>query len=41
LPAKEQWSVVLAQLKEMALNKEDPALIAQFLREKRAVLLRL
>src|SRR6266436_2943550 len=36
LPAKELWSVVLAQLKEMALNKEDPVLIAQFLREKRA-----
>lgn len=39
LPAKEQWSVVLASLKEMALNKEDPAIIAQYLREKRAVLL--
>jgi hypothetical protein len=39
LPAKEQWSMVLATLKEMALSKEDPALIAQFLREKRDVLL--
>lgn len=36
LPAKEQWGVVLAELKLMALNKDDPAFIAQFLREKRA-----
>src|SRR6266436_5210169 len=36
---EELVSMVLAQLKEMALNKEDPVLIAQFLREKRAVLL--
>jgi DNA repair exonuclease SbcCD nuclease subunit len=39
LPAKEQWSVVLADLKQMALQKEDPALIAQFLRDKRVELL--
>lgn len=35
LPAREQWGTVLAQLKEMALEKQDPAHIAQFLREKR------
>ena len=40
LPAKEQWSVVLAELKQMALQKEDPEGIAQYLREKRANLLR-
>lgn len=39
LPAKEQWSVVVAQVKELALRKEDPVQIAQFLREKRASLL--
>lgn len=39
LPAKEQWSTVLTRLKEMALYKEDPTQIAQFLREKRAELL--
>jgi len=39
LPAKEQWSVVLADLKQMALQKDDPAQIAQFLREKRVALL--
>ncbi|HET7641606.1 MAG TPA: hypothetical protein VFK47_23045, partial [Ktedonobacteraceae bacterium] len=39
LPAKEQWSTVLTRLKEMALYKEDPAQIAQFLREKHAELL--
>ncbi len=39
LPAKEQWSTVLADLKQMALQKEDTAQIAQFLREKRAALL--
>ncbi|MBE3559741.1 MAG: exonuclease SbcCD subunit D [Ktedonobacteraceae bacterium] len=39
LPAKEQWSAVLAELKQRALDKEDPAQIAQFLREKRAALL--
>jgi DNA repair protein SbcD/Mre11 len=32
LLAKEQWSAVLADLKQMALQKDDPALIAQFLR---------
>src|SRR5947208_16443932 len=35
LPAREQWSVVLADLKHMALQEEDPALMAKFLREKR------
>jgi DNA repair exonuclease SbcCD nuclease subunit len=39
LPAKEQWSVVLSELKKMALDKEDPAAIAQFLRDKRFELL--
>ncbi len=39
LPAKEQWSTVLTRLKELALYKEDPVQIAQFLREKRAELL--
>jgi DNA repair protein SbcD/Mre11 len=39
LPSREQWSAVLADLKQMALNKEDPAQIAQFLREKRVGLL--
>ena len=39
LPNKEQWSVVLADLKQMALQKDDPAQIAQFLRDKRAELL--
>jgi len=39
LPAKEQWSVILADLKQMALQKDDPARIAQFLRDKRAELL--
>jgi exonuclease SbcD len=39
LPAKEQWSAVLADLKQMALQKEDPAQVAQFLRDKRAALL--
>jgi exonuclease SbcD len=39
LATKEQWSVVLADLKQMALQKDDPAQIAQFLREKRAELL--
>ncbi len=39
LPAREQWGAVLAQLKEMALEKQDPAQIAQFLRERREVLL--
>jgi DNA repair exonuclease SbcCD nuclease subunit len=39
LPHKEEWSVVLADLKQMALQKDDPAQIAQFLRDKRAELL--
>lgn len=39
LPEKEQWSTVLADLKKMALDKDDPAHIAQFLREKRTALL--
>ncbi len=39
LPAKEQWGAVLAELKRMALEKDDPADIAQTLREKRAELL--
>ncbi len=39
LPAKEQWSSVLSELKQMALGKDEPAIIAQFLREKRALLL--
>ena len=39
LPNKEQWSVVLADLKQMALDKNAPVDIAQFLREKRATLL--
>jgi len=41
LATKEQWSVVLADLKQMALQKDDPSLIAQFLREKRTELLEL
>ncbi|MEO7020196.1 MAG: exonuclease SbcCD subunit D [Ktedonobacteraceae bacterium] len=40
LPAREEWGGVLAQLKEMALEKQDPAQIAQFLREKRETLLK-
>jgi exonuclease SbcD len=40
LPSKEQWSTVLAQIKEQALRKDDPAQIANFLREKRASLLK-
>lgn len=39
LANKEQWSVVLADLKQMALDKNAPADIAQFLRDKRALLL--
>lgn len=39
LPTKEAWGTVLATLKGMALNKDDPANIAQFLRQKRAELL--
>ena len=33
LPAKEQWSVVLGDLKRMALEKEDPVKIAGVLRD--------
>ncbi|HXX78839.1 MAG TPA: exonuclease SbcCD subunit D [Ktedonobacteraceae bacterium] len=36
---KEQWGTVLADLKQMALQKDDPAQIAQFLRDKRGELL--
>lgn len=39
LPVREQWGGVLAQLKEMALERQEPALIAHFLREKREALL--
>jgi DNA repair exonuclease SbcCD nuclease subunit len=37
--AREAWGSVLTQLKEMALEKQDPATIAQFLRERREKLL--
>ena len=40
LPEREQWSVVLSELKQRALDDEDPAQIAQYLREKRAALLK-
>jgi DNA repair protein SbcD/Mre11 len=36
---REQWSQTLADLKRMALEKEDPAEIAQYLRSKRTELL--
>jgi DNA repair protein SbcD/Mre11 len=39
LATKEQWGVVLSDLKRMALDKEDPAQIAQYLRAKRIELL--
>ncbi|MBO0782403.1 MAG: exonuclease SbcCD subunit D [Ktedonobacteraceae bacterium] len=39
LAAKEQWSVVLASLKQKALGKEEPESIAQYLREQRDKLL--
>ncbi|MGB8346442.1 MAG: hypothetical protein WCD86_16270, partial [Ktedonobacteraceae bacterium] len=39
LPAREQWGAVLSELKRLALDKEDPARIAAFLREQREVLL--
>lgn len=39
LATREQWGVVLADLKQMALQKDDPAQIAQFLRDKRVELL--
>lgn len=38
LPAKEQWSAVLSDLKHKALEQEEPEQIAQFLREKRETL---
>lgn len=38
LPAKEQWGVVLAELKQQALNKNEPEQIADYLRGKRAEL---
>ena len=40
LPEREQWGVVLSELKQRALDDEDPAQIAQYLREKRATLLK-
>ena len=40
LPAREQWSAVLAELKQRALNEEEPAQIAQYLRDQRATLLK-
>jgi DNA repair exonuclease SbcCD nuclease subunit len=39
LATREQWSKVLADLKQMALQKDDPVQIALYLREKRAELL--
>jgi len=39
LAHREQWSQALADLKRMALEKDDPADIARYLREKRAELL--
>ncbi|HLH63871.1 MAG TPA: DNA repair exonuclease [Ktedonobacteraceae bacterium] len=39
LAAREQWSRVLADLKQMAMQKDDPTHIALYLREKRAELL--
>ncbi|GHO69429.1 DNA repair protein [Ktedonobacter sp. SOSP1-52] len=39
LTAKEQWSNVLADIKAQALRKEEPAQIAQYLRDKRTTLL--
>jgi hypothetical protein len=39
LPAKEQWGAVLSDLKQQALDDEQPEKIARFLREKRAALL--
>jgi DNA repair exonuclease SbcCD nuclease subunit len=41
LPAKEQWSGVVAELKQKALEKDDSARIAQWLRDKRAELFKL
>jgi len=39
LPAKEQWSTVLGDLKRMALEEDTPEKIALFLRERRDTLL--
>ncbi|MBV9257931.1 MAG: exonuclease SbcCD subunit D [Ktedonobacteraceae bacterium] len=39
LPAKEQWSAVVAELKQKALESDDPINIAQWLRDKRTELL--
>jgi exonuclease SbcD len=39
LPAKEQWSAVLAELKQKALQQDEPEHIAQLLRDKRTELL--
>ncbi|HEV2661242.1 MAG TPA: hypothetical protein VGU68_11615, partial [Ktedonobacteraceae bacterium] len=39
LPAKEQWSAVLAELKQKALQQDEPEHIAQLLRDKQAELL--
>jgi DNA repair protein SbcD/Mre11 len=39
LQHKEEWSAVLADLKKMARDKDDPAQIAQFLRDKREELM--
>jgi DNA repair protein SbcD/Mre11 len=38
LAAREEWSAVVADIKQQALRKDDPEAIAQYLREKRAVL---
>jgi DNA repair protein SbcD/Mre11 len=40
LPAKEQWSEVLTNLKQRGLEKEDPAETAHYLREKRNTLMK-
>jgi DNA repair exonuclease SbcCD nuclease subunit len=40
LPEREQWGVVLSELKQRALDDEAPEQIAQYLREKRAALLK-
>ncbi len=39
LPAKEQWSALLAELKQKALQQDEPEHIAQLLRDRRAELL--
>jgi exonuclease SbcD len=38
LAAREEWSAVVADLKQQALRKDDPEAIAQYLREKRTAL---